>query len=196
MGIYLLPLILYTIQIYFGWVSVNEYMNESCDVAYTNIYVQIFNVIFTFVLPISLNIFVIYASIRHVGLTSRLRRVQHRVSARQKYHRSLAMQFLTFYTIWLLLWSPNIIAFQFKSRNNNVMIIIQLLNYVKIAIDPIIIGALDTRFRKVWRHIWKSFKRKLCRHSTAQLRRIQPNTITQSIPMRHQIRRGAIQTMT
>jgi hypothetical protein len=185
-AIYLFPVISLIIQLSVGWTSV-EYRNDSCNVAYTGISIQIINVIFAFGLPISFNILVIYASIRHVHLNSRLRRAQHHVSASEKYHRSLTIQFFIFYTVWLSLWSPYIIVFQLGIGNNNILAITQLLNSIETDLDPMIIGALDVRFRKVWRDIWKSVKKKLCIQSNRNQRRIGPNTISNSLQMCHQI---------
>ncbi len=186
--IYLIPLISFIIQFSFNWASVKEYANESCDVAFTSIYTEIFNIIFAFALPISLNILVIFLSIRHVHLTSRLQRAQHHVSAREKYHRSLIIQFLVFYTVWLSLWSPNIIAFQLKTVNTHIIIMMQLLNYIEIALDPIIIGALDARFRKVWCQIWKYLKKKWCRKLNHNQRRVEATAINIQSQIPRQIR--------
>jgi hypothetical protein len=137
-----------------GWAQLDEYVGASCDVSYKNIYVQILNIVCGFALPIVLNIFFIYCNMRHVHLTSHSRRTQHYVSARDKYHRSLVIQFLVFYTVWLLLWSPNVIVYQFTSGISDITLIASLLNYIEIALDPIIIAALDVRFQKLWHKLW------------------------------------------
>ena len=160
-AIYLLPLINLIIQLNVGWAQLDRYDDGSCDIGYTNVYAQMVNTLIAFILPIILNILVICASIHHVRMTSQLRRAQHHVSAREKYHRSLVTQFLVFYTVWLLLWSPNVIVYQFTSGASTVTLIASLLNYIEIALDPFIIGALDVRFRHAWRQIWRFWKQKL-----------------------------------
>jgi hypothetical protein len=160
-------------------------VSESCDVTYTNMYARIFTTIIFFALPISLNVLVIYASIRHVHLTSQLRRSQHYVSAREKYHRSLVIQFGIFYTVWLLLWSPNVIVYQFTSGKSTVTLIVSLLNYIEIALDPIIISALDVRLRHVWGQIWKHVKEKWTIILNRNQRRITPNTINVNLQRPH-----------
>jgi hypothetical protein len=152
--IYLMPLVSLIIQLLIGWAQLDEYTGGSCDIAYTNVYSQIFNIIIGFVLPILLNLFVLYFNMRHIHVNSPLRGTQHHVSAREKYHRSLVTQFLVFYTVWLLLWSPNVIVYQITSGKSELTIIALLLNYIEIALDPIIIAALDVRFQKVWRKLW------------------------------------------
>jgi hypothetical protein len=126
-----------------------------------------------FALPICLNILVIYASVRYVRLTSTLRRSQHHVSAREKYHRSLVIQFLIFYTIWLTLWSPNIIVFQVAISSDDLTAVVRLLNFIEIALDPIIIAALDVRFWQAWKKVWISVRNILLDNRPHQ-RRIHP----------------------
>jgi hypothetical protein len=90
----------------------------------------------------------------HVHLTSRLTAQQHHETAREKYHRSLVIQFVVFYTVWLLLWSPNLLIYQFTSGTSDGTVIASLLNFIEITVDPIIIAALDVRFQKIWLKIW------------------------------------------
>ncbi|CAF5137016.1 unnamed protein product, partial [Rotaria sp. Silwood1] len=114
---------------------------------------QIFNAIFACALPMSLNMLLIYASVHHVHLTSVLQSTQHHVSAREKYHRSLVIQFFCFYFIWGVLWLPYVIIFQVSFRQQNVMNVVMLLSLVETACDPIIVAALDVRFWHQWRKI-------------------------------------------
>jgi hypothetical protein len=186
--IYLIPLIVFIIQLFVGWAQVKEYVSESCDVTYTNMYARIFTTIIFFALPISLNVLVIYASIRHVHLTSQLRRAQHHVSAREKYHRSLVIQFFIFYTVWVLLWSPNVIVYQFTSDTSTVTLIVSLLNYIEIALDPIIISALDVRFYRAWKKTWRDVKNRIRRQFQTEQRRIGPARIANSLETVHQKR--------
>jgi hypothetical protein len=175
--IYLVPLAFLVIELFVGWADIEIFVPGSCDVAYTNVYAKAVNIVFSFALPILLNIFVLYCNIRHVHLTSRLRQTQHHVTAREKYHRSLVTQFLVFYTIWLLLWSPNLIVYQFANGISNLTIIASLLNYIEITLDPIIIAGLDVRFQKLWRNLWIYFKNTILCKRTNQ-RRIAPIIIS------------------
>ncbi|CAF0869620.1 unnamed protein product [Adineta steineri] len=168
LSIYVMPLINLIIQTSVHWTNLNMSSHEICDLKYTNIYIQIFNIIVAFALPISLNILVIYASARYVQLSSQLRQTRHHVSAREKYNHSLVLQFLIFYSVWIILWSPNIIAFQLQ--------------------NPIIIGALDARFRRVWREIYNFLKTKWYMALNRHRRRIVPNTISARLRVPHHVR--------
>jgi hypothetical protein len=122
----------------------------------------------------------IYASVRHVWLTSNLQQTQHHVSAREKYNRSLVIQFLSFYIIWLALWSPNVIVFQVSVSGNNLLATVRLLNFAEIAIDPIIIAALDVRFWHAWRKAWTYVKNNIL-FKRSNRGRIQPSSTNPNI---------------
>ncbi len=168
--IYLTPLFILLVQFLTGWAQLEPDTRDVCDILYTNTYVQIFNIIIAFALPILLNILVIYASVRYVHLTAALRQAQHHVSAREKYNRSLVIQFLIFYTIWITLWGPNVIIDQLTNGENGIINIVRLLNFIEICLDPIIIGALDVRFWKAWRQLWLQLKNNYFRGVERQVR--------------------------
>jgi hypothetical protein len=102
------------------------------------------------------------------------------------------IQFLVFYTIWLLLWSPNIIGFQLQSRNDDIMAKLGLLNCIEITLDPIIISGLDARFRYVWRDIWKHLKGAWPIKRKRNKRRIAPIAVSGTVPIPDYIRRTAV----
>jgi hypothetical protein len=158
------------VQFVTGWAHLEPFTHDTCDVLYTNTYIPIFNIIIAFALPILFNILVIYASVRHVRLASTLKRAQHHLSAREKYNRSLVIQFLVFYTIWIALWAPNIIVDQLTKGENDITKFVILLNFIEICLDPIIIGALDVRFWKVWRQLWLQLKNIYLRGLQRQIR--------------------------
>ncbi len=168
--IYSIPIFIFLVQFLTGWAQLEPFTHDVCDVLYTNTYIQIFNIIIAFALPILLNILVIYASVRHVRLTTALRRAQHHVSAREKYNRSLVIQFLVFYTIWIAFWAPNIIVDQLTNGENGITEFVILLNFIGVALNPIIIGALDVRFWKAWRKLWLQLKNKYFRGVERQIR--------------------------
>ncbi|CAF2681783.1 unnamed protein product [Rotaria sp. Silwood2] len=175
-GIFLIPLIIFILEFLFGWTEIKELIRDSCDVFYTNIYIQIFNTIFGYALPMFLNMLVIYAGIRHIHLASTLQRTQHHVSAREKYHHSLVIQFLCFYLIWGGLWSPYVIISQVSFNNQNVMNTVTLLSFIQIAFDPIIIAALDVRFWHEWRKVYFHVKNTIF-FTRLNHGRIQPLTV-------------------
>ncbi|CAF1012149.1 unnamed protein product [Adineta ricciae] len=174
LAIYILPLVNLLGQILLNWAKLDAHSSDICDLRFSATSVQIYNVTVAFVLPISLNVFVIYRSAHYIQLTSHLRRGQHHISARDKYHRSLVIQFLVFYIIWLLLWAPNIIVFQLQSKNVQIISICQLLNFIEITIDPMIIAGLDKRFYRVWKDIWKCLKDTFSLRMNPNLRQIAP----------------------
>jgi hypothetical protein len=167
-------LIGFTVELSVGWAVIRDFADRSCDIVFTNRYVETFNLICGFVLPILLNIIVIYYNVRHVHLTSRLHRAQHHVTAREKYHRSLVIQFLVFYIVWLLLWSPNLIVYQFTSGISTITQIVSLLNFIEITLDPIIISALDVRFQQLWHNLWIGLKNTTIYFNQRNQRRIEP----------------------
>ncbi|CAF3159207.1 unnamed protein product [Rotaria sp. Silwood2] len=176
LGIYLVPLVGFIVEFLFGWTKIEELIEDNCDVFYTNIYIQVFNTIFGYALPMLLNVLVIFASVRRVHLTSTLQPAQHYVSAREKYHRSLVIQFLCFYLIWGTLWSPYVIMSQISFSNEYAMYTVLLLSFIQIAFDPIIIAALDVRFWHEWRKIWVHIYNTIF-FNRANRRRIQPLTV-------------------
>ncbi|CAF4103831.1 unnamed protein product [Rotaria sordida] len=149
--IYVIPLIVYIAPCLLGWTDAGGFIRDTCVIFYANTYIQIFNTIFAFALPIFLNILVIYSSIRHVRIKAALQKSQHYVSAREKLNRSLVIQFICFYTVWGGLWSPNIIVYQASINKKDLIYIVGLLNYIDVAIDPIIVAALDFRLWHAWR---------------------------------------------
>jgi hypothetical protein len=171
--IYLIPLIGFTVELSVGWAVIRDSIDRSCDIAFTNRYVQTFNLICGFVLLILLNIIVIYYNACHVHLTSHLHGARHHVSAREKYHRSLVIQFLVFYTVWLSLWSPNLIVYQFTSGMSTITQIVSLLNFIEITLDPIIISTLDVRFQELWHNLWIRLKNTIYFNQRNQ-RRVEP----------------------
>jgi hypothetical protein len=68
-----MPLINYSVQEYVDRAHLGTSSGDSRYINYTNLFTEIFNTVISFVLSISLNILVIYASARHVHLTSHLR---------------------------------------------------------------------------------------------------------------------------
>ncbi|CAF2945198.1 unnamed protein product [Rotaria sp. Silwood2] len=154
--IYIIPLLVYIAPCIVGWTDVGGFVRDTCVIFYANMYIQIFNTIFAFALPIFLNLLVIYASIRHVHKKATLRKSQHYVSASEKFHRSLVFQFVCFYTVWLGLWSPNIIVYQASLNKKLLIYIVGILNYLLIALDPLIIATLDFGFWHAWKkHLWR-----------------------------------------
>jgi hypothetical protein len=149
-----LPAINVMVQFLADWTLLWRRTGASCDIEYESLIVQIFNLFVIYIIPIVFNLIIIGFCIRYV---SSIRGVcsQQIINRRRKRQRTLLFQTITFYSIWLVLWSPNVLAFQFINVNTEPGIYTSLLNYVEIAIDPIIIAVIDVRFYKAWQ--------KLCR---------------------------------
>ncbi|CAF3076190.1 unnamed protein product [Rotaria sp. Silwood2] len=175
LGIYIIPLLVYIAPCILGWTDVGGFVRDTCVIFYANMYIQIFNTIFAFALPIFLNILVISASIHHIRIKAALQKSQHYVSAREKFHRSLVIQFICFYALWAGLWSPNIIVYQASINKKNVIYIVGILNYIDVAIDPIIIAALDFRLWHAWRKHLVRIKNTILLNAPSHAR-VQPST--------------------
>lgn len=171
--IYALPMLI-VIQLFFGWAELIEIPRDSCDARFMNIYNQTFNVILTLALPICLNIVVILASVRHVRQVASSRVLGRRASAREKYNQSLIIQFLVFYIIWISLWSPNLIVYQFTSGLTDLTITVRLLNFIETLLDPLIVGALDVRFWQLWRKLLLKVAEKYLRNWGLFGRKVRP----------------------
>ncbi|CAF5127012.1 unnamed protein product, partial [Rotaria sp. Silwood1] len=106
----------------------------------------------------ALNLTVIAFCIRHVSSIKGIHS-QQIINLRRKHKKSLLIRTIIFYSIWLVLWSPNVLAFQFINVNTEPGIYISLLNYIEIKTDPIFITVLDVRLFQSWKIIWRKIKR-------------------------------------
>lgn len=145
--IYLTPLIIFILQYAFKW----AFFVDSCDIHYIHKIVKILNIIFAFVLPIVLNFFVISISFVRIQNLTRLKSHRHYKNAREKYSRSLIVQFTFFYTIWISFWSPNIVIYQLSTVERRIRFGVEILNYIGVVFDPLIVASLDIRFWRTWR---------------------------------------------
>lgn len=157
--------------------------HDSCDIRYKTVVIRAVNLFLSFVLPILLNLIIIVLSARHIRSATRHTTTQQgnqQFLARQRYNRSIFIQFLVFYLVWLCLWSPNLIIYQTFYNNPALTQIGRLLNFIEVSLDPLIIVALDTRLLQVWRKIFDYFKRK-CRHDRVFPERDAPNAFDHHI---------------
>jgi hypothetical protein len=76
------------------------------------------------------------------------------------------MQSSVFYSLWILLWSPHLLLFPFYYKNSTIGTIAQILNYISITVDPIVIAALDVRFLQAWRSTGSYLKRYIRRYQS------------------------------
>ena len=150
LAIYILPMLNIVVQFFVNWTQIVKKTGGLCDINYTYVSSQIYNLIIVFVIPVSLNIIFLGLCFHHIRSTKNIQN-QQIINNRRKFHRTLFLQSLLFYSIWLILWSPFVISFQFVNVNSQVGIITSTLNYVQIALDPIIISIIDVRILKAWK---------------------------------------------
>lgn len=159
--IYILPLIILFVEIKLDWAVLYSDSGGSCDLEYVFLSIRILNTIFGYIFPVSLTLFLLFISLHHVRLQFAAIKTQRIIDARLKLHRLLVFQSMIFYSIWILLWSPHIIITQYIYVSSTAGTIAQLLNYIELTVDPIIIWALDVRFFKAWKKIFKRMKRQV-----------------------------------
>lgn len=165
--IYLFPMINIVFQFLVNWTQLWRKVGGLCDIKYLSIYVQIYNLIIVYFIPVSLNVLFLILCIRYIMSGGNIQNQQIR-NNRRKFHRMILNQSIMFYTIWIILWSPFVLSYQFINTNSVGGIITSTLNYIQVAIDPAILTVIDKRFLKAWKNTFKKFLRK-------RQRQIQPN---------------------
>jgi hypothetical protein len=157
--IYILPMLNIVIQFLVNWTQLVRKLGGLCDIGYSSVYVQIFNLIITYAIPVFLNVIFLCLCIHYISSTRNIQNKQI-INNRRKFHRTLVMQSVLFYSIWVILWSPFILTFPFVNVNSTVGIVTSTLNYVQVALDPIIVSAIDVRFLKAWKTTFGKIIRK------------------------------------
>ncbi|CAF2753416.1 unnamed protein product [Rotaria sp. Silwood2] len=156
--IYILPALNITIQILGNWTVLLRGAGESCDIVYISVTVAIFNLFIIYIIPVLLNTIIIASCIRHVSSIRGIRSEQI-INLRSKHKKTLLIQTIIFYSIWIVLWSPNVLDFQFINVNTQPGIYTSLLNYIEITTDPFFVAVLDIRYFQSWKMIWRKIKR-------------------------------------
>ncbi|CAF2939980.1 unnamed protein product [Rotaria sp. Silwood2] len=155
--IYTLPALNLMVQFLADWTQIWRRVGESCDIIYLSLTVQIFNLFVIYIIPLLTNIIVLCLGIHHVSS------IQGVISAQVIFHRRrrqriLLLKAVAFYSIWLILWSPDTLACQFVDVNSDPGVFTSLLSYIEIALDPILITIIDIRFLTKLRTLWKKIK--------------------------------------
>ena len=175
--IFILPLANIAFQFPINWAVLSRRLGSLCDIAYTSAGVQVYNLFIVYIIPVSLNLLFLGLCIRFLSSTSHIENQQIR-NNRQKFHRTILVQSIRFYSVWIVLWSPFVLSFQFININSLTGISTTLLNFIQIAIDPAVVALIDVRFMKAW----KSTCRKLVNNTQRQ---IQPTSMTTTTGRRH-----------
>jgi hypothetical protein len=157
LAIYIFPFINIAFQFLINWTQLWRTSGGLCDIRFMSVYVQIYNLIVAYAIPVFLNLIFLSLCIRFISSTGDIRNEQI-LKNRRKFHRSLLIQSILFYSIWLVLWSPYILAFPFVNINSVTGSSTSLLNYVQVAIDPAIVAVIDVRFLKAWRATYRRIK--------------------------------------
>ncbi|CAF0877308.1 unnamed protein product [Adineta ricciae] len=155
--IFVLPAVNVAVQFLAGWTLLWRRTGSSCDIQYVSIYVQIFNLFTIYIIPITTNLLLLTLCIRHASSTRGVQSEQI-IILRRKHQRTLLYPTVAFYSIWLALWSPYVLAFQFININSDSGTYTSLMNYVEIAVDPVLIAILDVRFLKTWQTVWQRIR--------------------------------------
>lgn len=157
----LFPLLILILEINIGWVVTYRKQGGSCDLYYPLLSAPLLNTIVGYGFPVLLTLLFLFLSLRQVRLSVARIHTEQIINNRLKHHRLLVFQSIGFYSVWLLLWSPHVIASQYVYISTTIGSIAQLLNYIELTLDPIIISALDIRFWKAWRKTFKRLKRQI-----------------------------------
>lgn len=171
--IFLLPLLNIAFQFLINWTQLSKQLGGLCDIAYGSAGVQIYNLIIVYMIPVSLNILFLGLCIRFISATGNIQNRQI-INNRRKFHRRILIQSILFYTIWIILWSPFVLSFQFINTNTTAGTFTAMLNYIQVAIDPAIIAIIDRRFLRAWISTFKKILKK-------RPRQIQPTLTTGTI---------------
>ena len=151
--IFILPLANIAFQFPINWAVLSRRLGSLCDIAYTSAGVQVYNLFIVYIIPVSLNLLFLGLCIRFLSSTSHIENQQIR-NNRQKFHRTLLVQSIKFYSIWIVLWSPFVLSFQFININSPTGISTTLLNFIQTAIDPAVVALIDVRFMKSWKNTY------------------------------------------
>lgn len=166
--IYITPLFGHIISIICGWSKLEYPPGNVCDLLPGSLTIQLFFLLFSYFIPVILTLIFLLLSLNYIHNTHGIQ-TQVIVDARLKHHRQLVVQSGVFYSLWLILWSPHLVVFPFLYKNSTVGTIAQILNYLSIAVDPIVIAALDVRFLHAWKSTGEYLRRYLRRQRTIRV---------------------------
>ncbi|CAF0871946.1 unnamed protein product [Adineta steineri] len=149
--IYILPAINVIVQFVAQLSQIYRRRGGSCDIVYVSTIVQVFNLFVIYIIPIFSTIFILGLGIRHVSSVRGISNEQI-IGIRRKRQRILLLQTIIFYSIWLVLWSPDVLAGQFINANSDPAIFTALLSIAEIALDPAIIVDVCSAWSENWRN--------------------------------------------
>ncbi len=166
--IYILPLLGHVVTIICGWSVLESPPGDVCDLLPVSLTIRLLFLLFSYLIPVILTLVFLLLNLNYIHNTDDIR-TQAIVDARLKYHRQLVIQSGVFYSLWLFLWSPHLLVFPFYYKNSTVGTIAQILSYISIVIDPIVIATLDVRFLQAWRSTGDHLKRHMRRQQSTRV---------------------------
>ncbi|CAF2029579.1 unnamed protein product [Rotaria magnacalcarata] len=167
-AIYITPLFGHIISIICGWCILENPPGDVCDLLPVSLTIRLFFLLFSYFIPVILTLIFLLFSLNYIHNTQGIQ-TQVIVDARLKYHRQLVVQSGVFYSLWLILWSPHLVVFPFFYKNSTVGTVAQILNYLSILVDPIVITALDVRFLRAWKSTGEYFRRYIRRQQSVRV---------------------------
>ncbi|CAF0929630.1 unnamed protein product [Adineta steineri] len=140
------------IQQSFGWSVLYSIPGSSCNVSFTNIPVQVWNISIILVIPILLSFCLLFRAFRFLQSAQ-----AGQLHIRRNHHRKVTIQTLIFYSFWFVFWLPGMIVNCLDSDyvDGTTNFIVILLSTIETLCDPIVGIFLDKRIAQVWK---KSFK--------------------------------------
>ena len=166
--IYTLPLLGHVVTIMCDWSKLESPPGDTCDLLPVSLSVRLLFLLFSYFIPVVLTLVFLSLCLNHIRNTKGIR-TKEIVDARLKHHRQLVIQSGVFYSLWLIFWSPYLLLFPFYYTHSTTGIVAQVLNGISVAIDPIVIAALDVRFLKAWKSTSLRIKRRTKRQQPMRI---------------------------
>ena len=148
--IYILPLFGHIVTILCGWLVLANPPGDACDLVSVSLTTQLLFLLFSYLIPVVLTLIFLLLCLNIIQNTHGIQ-TREIVDARLKHYRQLVVQAGVFYSLWLFLWSPHLLVFPFFHKSSTIGIIAQILSYIGVTIDPIVVAALDMRFLHAWK---------------------------------------------
>ncbi|CAF1132889.1 unnamed protein product [Didymodactylos carnosus] len=150
--LYISPSLSFILQFQFGWSMLESGTGAICDLTYSSMSAQSINIMLEFIIPVSLNIIFMAMTLVHIRHSKRT------VNAERQVHKRLLLQFFIVYMIWLLLWGPFVLIYQFTKITDRISFYSQIISFCEVFCDPFIFIALDNRFIEALKKSWKMLK--------------------------------------
>jgi len=163
--IYTLPLLGYVVAIICDWSKLEHPPGDTCDLLPVSVTTRLLFLLFSYFIPVIFTLFFLLISLNYIRNTDGIE-TKDIVDIRLKHHRQLVIQSGVFYSLWLLFWSPHLLVFPFYYKHSKVGMIAQIMNYISITIDPVVIAALDKRFLQAWKSTGDHLERHIRRQQS------------------------------